>query len=78
MAEFRIATRTEATTGHVVYQLWERLGGGAEDILMGEFETRDAAEAAMNQAVAPPDREPQPGLGTTDSEPAVFDDYVEE
>lgn len=66
MAEYRIGKRTDETAGREVYELWQRLGGGAEDVLVGEFETREAAEVAMNAALANPDRELHEPLGTTD------------
>ena len=66
MAEYRIGKRTDTVAGHEVFELWQRLGGGAEDVLVGEFETREAAEVAMNEAMADPDRELHEPLGTTD------------
>ncbi|HVL80016.1 MAG TPA: hypothetical protein VM840_00310 [Actinomycetota bacterium] len=78
MSEFRVAHRTDASTGYTVYQLWERRGEGAEEVLHGEFETRDAAEAAMNRSLFHPEREPRAGLGTTDTEPVILDDEYPE
>ncbi len=74
MADLHIDSRTDAHTGQVVYRLWQRMGDGAEDLLVGEFAARQDAEKALEAALAEPELEPRTGLGTTDSEPAAYDE----